>query len=390
MPRWAQSIRFRLSLAYALAVFAAGTVLLATLYFWQVRQLEEPILVRSRPAVARLADGAQLDGRLVTQDDLTMAFLEQFEREAYRNSLDEQRKASLIALGVLAVVAFGSGWVLSGWTLRPMGKMVAVAREISGTELSRRIDLKGPDDELKDLADTFDEMLDRLQASFEDQRRFVQDASHELRNPLAVTQTNLELVLDDPEAGIEDLREAARIAYASSGRVGTIVDELIDQARSGVPSGAVSTVELGAVVAAIADDFAASGTSRGLCLDVDEQAPEVVVRGDAAALRRAVANLVTNAVRLAPADSTILLTVGIENDLAFISVTDEGPGISPDDQERIFDRFWRGDDSGKGLGLGLSIVRQIAERHGGRVDLVSESGVGSTFTLRVPIPVARP
>lgn len=390
MPRWAQSIRFRLSLAYALAVFAAGTVLLATLYFWQVRQLNEPILVRSRPAVARLADGAQLDGRLVSQDDLTMAFLEQFEREAYRNSLDEQRKASLIALGVLAVVAFGSGWVLSGWSLRPMGKMVAVAREISGTELSRRIDLKGPDDELKDLADTFDEMLDRLQASFEDQRRFVQDASHELRNPLAVTQTNLELVLDDPDAGIEDLREAARIAYASSGRVGTIVDELIGQARSGVPGGVVSTVELGAVVATIADDFAASGVSRGLVLAVDEQASEVVVRGDAAALRRAVANLVTNAVRLAPAGTTILLTVGIENDLAFISVTDEGPGISPDDQERIFDRFWRGHDSGKGLGLGLSIVRQIAERHGGRVDLVSEPGVGSTFTMRVPIPVSRP
>lgn len=389
MPRWAQSIRFRLSLAYALAVFAAGTVLLAALYFWQVRQLNEPILVYSRPAVANMANGAQLDGRVVTQDDLAMAFLEQFEREAYRNSLEQQRKASLSAVGVLAIVAFASGWVLSGWSLRPMGRMAAVARDISGTELSRRIALRGPDDELKDLADTFDEMLDRLQASFEDQRRFVQDTSHELRNPLAVTRTNLELVLDDPDASVEELRDAARIAYTSAGRVGAIVDDLVVQARSGVPGSVVSTVDLGALANEQTDEFAASAATRNLRLVVDVRTPNVSVRGDEAALRRAVANLVTNAVRLAPAGTGILLTVGVENDMAFIAVTDEGPGIAIEDQAQIFDRFWRGPDSGKGLGLGLSIVRQIAERHGGRVDLASAPGSGSTFTLRLPMAVVR-
>ena len=389
MPRWAQSIRFRVSLAYALAVFAAGSVLLAGIYLWQVRQLNEPVLVHSRPAIAQLANGAQLDGRVITQDDLAMAFLERFERETNKEALNEQRKASLAALGVLAVVAFASGWVLSGWTLRPMGKISSVARDISGTELSRRIDLQGPDDELKDLADTFDEMLDRLQASFEDQRRFVQDASHELRNPLAVAQTNLELVLDDPTAEPDELRDAARIAHASTGRVSTIVDDLVDQARHGVPQGVVSTVELCKMAEEVVDEFCASASARGLDLRLVERTDGTVVRGDAAALRRALTNLVTNAVRLAPSGTMISVAVGTERDMAFVSVADGGPGIPVEDQDHIFERFWRGADSGKGLGLGLSIVRQIAERHGGRIDLVSTPGFGSTFTLRLPIPVGR-
>ncbi len=182
MFRWAQSIRFRLSLTYALAVFATGAVLIAMLMVWQVRRLDEPIMVNRRPLVLEdSATGRQFDTQLevFTQDDLNEAFLEQFEREAYRQSLGELRKASLVGLGVLFVVAFGSGWLLSGWALRPMGRMAAVAREISASELSRRIGLRGPEDELKYVADTFDEMLDRLQASFEDQRRFIQDASHE-------------------------------------------------------------------------------------------------------------------------------------------------------------------------------------------------------------------
>ncbi|MEL7157816.1 MAG: HAMP domain-containing sensor histidine kinase [Actinomycetota bacterium] len=388
MPRWAQSIRFRLSLAYALAVFAAGSVLLAALYLWQVNQLNEPILVRSRPTMVRLADGVLAEGQVVDRSDLAMAFLERFEREAYREALETQRTASLAAVGVLAVVAFVSGWFLSGWTLRPMRRMTAVARDISGTELSRRIELRGPDDELKGLADTFDEMLDRLQASFEDQRRFVQDTSHELRNPLAVTQTNLELVLDDPEAGPDELREAARIAHDSAGRVSHIVDELVTQARTGVPTGVIGTVELAAMVRGIADDQRASAAARGLEILIDAPEP-VPVHGDGPAIRRAITNLVANAVRLTPADTSVSLTVETDADWALVRVVDEGPGIAPEHQERIFERFWRGDDSGKGLGLGLSIVRQIAERHGGRVDLVSQPGVGSAFTLRLPRPMSR-
>jgi signal transduction histidine kinase len=390
MPRWAQSIRFRLSLAYALAVFTAGAVLVGGLYLWQVRQLNDPILMSGRrllvenPATGELFD-TQL--RVYTRNEIDQAFLEQFEREAYREALNELRRASLAGLGVLFVVAFGSGWLLSGWTLKPMGKMAAVAREISGTELSRRIGLQGPDDELKDLGDTFDEMLDRLQASFEGQRRFIQDASHELRNPLAVTQTNLELVIDNPDAGPGELRDAARIAHASTGRLGQIIDDLVGQARREVPCSQLSMVDLDLMVAGVAAELQAGAAARELQLVVTGGG--AVVHGDAAALRRAVTNLAVNAIRLAPAGTAIELTVAVDGGCALVSVADQGPGIAPEDQEAVFERFWRGRASGKGLGLGLSIVRQVAERHGGRVRLVSRLGRGSTFTIALPMPVAR-
>ena len=397
MFRWAQSIRFRLSLTYALAVFATGAVLIAMLMVWQVRRLDEPIMVNRRPLVLEdSATGRQFDTQLevFTQDDLNEAFLEQFERAAYRQSLGELRKASLVGLGVLFVVAFGSGWLLSGWALRPMGRMAAVAREISANELSRRIGLRGPDDELKYVADTFDEMLDRLQASFEDQRRFIQDASHELRNPLAVTQTNLELVIDDPDADPEDLRRAATIAHRSTGRVSAIVDDLIAQARQGVPRSQVSLVDLGTVAADVAVELEASSAVRDLTLVVDSPAlgdeRRPMVKGDDAALRRAVTNLVLNAVRLAPEGSTVTISTATDGEGASISVADEGPGIPADEHDAVFERFWRGEDSGSGLGLGLSIVRQVAERHGGRVDLDSAPDVGSTFVIRLPMPVSVP
>ncbi len=400
MPRWAQSIRFRLSLAYALAVFTTGTVLLAALMLWQMHRLDEELTVERRALIIQDVDtGRQFetDVRVVTQEDYFQAVLEAYERAVKREYLREARNASLVGLGVLFVVAFGVGWLLSGWALRPMGRMAAVARDISGTELSRRIGLRGPEDELKDLADTFDEMLDRLQASFEDQRRFVQDASHELRNPLAVAQANLELVIDDPEASPADLRAAAEVAHTSNGRLNAIVDDLISQARQGVQPQLAEEVDLRELVADIAAELDASAASRRIALlttpdDVvgsgDEPSGRPVVNGDGAALRRAVTNLVVNAIRLAPEGSAVTIATGIDDNAAVVTVTDEGPGIDPSHHDAVFERFWRGDDAGKGLGLGLSIVRQVAQRHGGTVDLRSTVGVGSTFTIRLPMPIS--
>lgn len=403
MPRWAQSIRFRLSLAYALAVFAAGSVLLSTLLVWQTSRLDEPVMVEGERLLGtdpRTGEFRTIALR-VERDELLTAYMAKLEQDAYARSLDELRKASLVGLGALFLVAFGSGWLLAGWTLRPMGRMAAVARDISGTELSRRIGLRGPEDELKYLADTFDAMLDRLQASFEDQRRFVQDASHELRNPLAVAQTNLELVIDDADADVDELRRAAGIAHTSNERLGRIVDELLDQARRGVPAATVVEVDLRALASGIVEELRASADARDVTLFVVDDAAPVVdssagdgatttgvrVKGDEAAIRRAITNLVVNAIRLAPERSTVRLDVSSERGMAVVSVIDEGPGIAAEDQEAVFERFWRGDDAGQGLGLGLSIVRQVAKRHGGDVTLTSAPGSGSTFSIRLPMPV---
>ena len=432
IPRWAQSIRFRLALAYSLAVFATGTVLLLALFGWQWRQLKDPVTPERRPLYTTdLRTGELVDSgfRVFTQDAYMDAYLGEFERLTNARALAELRKASLAGLGVLFLISFGSGWLLAAWTLRPMGQMAAVARETSASDLSARIGLRGPDDELKDLADTFDEMLDRLQASFEAQRAFVQDASHELRNPLAIASTNLELVLDDPHATTEQLRAAAEIAQASNGRLAAIVDDLIVQARDRVPRSRGSEVDLGTLAERVADELRASASARGLVIDVaigdnrgHERAVGVdagdafvelngngtgtgtggaigtsapvglsapIVSGDESAIHRAVTNLAVNAVRLAPVGSTVTIRAGTDGTCATIAVSDEGPGIAAENHEAVFDRFWRGDEAGKGLGLGLSIVRQVAERHGGSVQLVSAPGSGSTFTIELPMRIER-
>ncbi len=156
----------------------------------------------------------------------------------------------------------------------------------------------------------------------------------------------------------------------------------------------MSLVDLRTVAADVAVELEASSAVRDLTLVVEAETPgderRPMVKGDDAALRRAVTNLVLNAVRLAPEGSTVTISTATDDEGALISVADEGPGIPVDEHDTVFERFWRGEDSGSGLGLGLSIVRQVAERHGGRVDLHSTPDVGSTFVIRLPMPVSVP
>jgi signal transduction histidine kinase len=261
--------------------------------------------------------------------------------------------------------------------------MTAVAREIQATSLSRRIALEGPDDELKRLADTFDGMLARIEAAFAAQRRFIADASHELRNPLAIIQTNLDLALDDREASADTLRDHALVVRRASDRMTGIVGDLLSLARLETPTVLRKQLDLSAIAGEAGDEFEALAAQRGIAIERSLE-DGIVVVGDPAGLRRAVANLLDNATRLAPVGSTIRLQTARERDWVSISVADEGPGIAPDDQRRIFDRFWRADRSRPGGGLGLAIVKQTVEAHGGTVLVASTPSVGSTFYLCLP------
>ncbi len=389
MPRIFQSIRFRLSLAFSIVVFSFGTLLVGGLYLYQVNQLGEPVLMSRQINLRDPLTGqvTETNMRAVFQEDVQRALAERIEIDAYREALNELRKGSVGALVLLFFASFGTGYLLSGWTLRPVDRIAGVARDISATDLSRRIALRGPDDELKNLADTFDAMLERLQGSFEDQRRFVHEASHELRNPLAVAQTNLELALDGGTE--EELRKAAEIAHRSTGRMSVLVDDLLEQARAGVPELKRGDVDLAALVTAAAEDHRATASQRNLSIETVVDDGDATVIGDGPALRRAVGNLVVNASRLAPEHSTITLEIVNQPECVLLSVIDEGPGIAPGDREAVFERFWRGSDPGAGSGLGLSLVRRIAERHGGEALLNAEPNGGSRFTLRLPRPIQR-
>jgi len=374
LPEWARSIRFRYTLLYSAVLFGLAAVLVAAIYLVLLMAL------RGEPVSA---------GRVCKYGEcIRLVSLSEFERLVNSQTLTKLRNYSFGALGVLFVASLGVGWVVAGRVLRPIGRITAVARDIQATDLSRRIELPGPEDELKQLADTFDAMLARLDAAFAAQRQFTADASHELRNPLAIIRTNVDVALADPHADPDDLRHTITVVKRASDRMARLVDDLLALARRQEPTLEHEPVDLGVAVTEASDDFVVPAAARNIVLD-RAIAPGVVVTGDRDALKRAVANLLDNAVRLAPGGSRIRLATGSEGDRAWIAVADEGPGIAPEDQPHVFDRFWRADKARSradgGTGLGLAIVRQIAQSHGGSIRLQSKVGVGSSFVIWLPV-----
>jgi signal transduction histidine kinase len=379
LPEWTRSIRFRYTLLYSAVLFGLAAVVVAAIYLVLLMALRATPVSSSRGTWC-------VHGDCITV--LTFRQLEQFINGQILNKL---RNYSFGALGVLFVASLGVGWVVAGRVLAPIGRITAVARDIQATDMSRRIRLPGPEDELKQLADTFDAMLARLDAAFGAQRQFVADASHELRNPLAIIRTNADVALADPDASPDELRQTIATVKRAGDRMSLLVDDLLALARRQQPTLEHEPVDLGAAVAEASDDFMVPAETRDIVLD-RAIAPGVVVTGDREALKRVVANLLDNAVRLAPAGTRIRLATGSEGNRAWIAVADEGPGISPEDQPHVFDRFWRADKARAradgGAGLGLAIVRQVVESHGGEVRLHSKVGVGSSFV--VWLPIARP
>ena len=380
LPEWARSIRFRYTLLYSAVLFGLAAIVVAAIYLVLLMNL------RSEPVSASRGVWCPRFGG----DCIRLLSLSEFERLVNSRTLKQLRNYSFGALGVLFVASLGVGWVVAGRVLRPIGRITSVARDIQATDMSRRIELPGPDDELKQLADTFDAMLARLDAAFEAQRQFTADASHELRNPLAIIRTNVDVALADPHADPDDLRHTMAVVKRASDRMARLVDDLLALARRQEPTLEHELVDLGVAVYEASEDFMVPAAARDIVLD-RAIAPRVVVTGDRDALKRAVANLLDNAVRLAPAGSRIRLATGSEGDRAWIAVADEGPGISAEDQLHVFDRFWRADKARSradgGTGLGLAIVRQIVEGHGGHVRLQSKVGLGSSFVIWLPVTI---
>ena len=381
LPEWTRSIRVRYTLLYSAVLFGLAALVVVTLYVILSMTLAgEPVTSAGRGLFCNRFTNACIRVAVVNA--------QQIEQLVNTETLDKLRDFSLKALGMMFVASLAIGWVIAGRVLAPIERITSVARDIQATDLSRRIELGGPEDELRRLADTFDAMLARLDAAFATQRQFLADASHELRNPLAIIRTNLDVAMADPDADPEDLRQALVVVRRASDRMGHLVDDLLALARGQAPTVQFEPVDLGAVVADASDDLVLQAEGREIVLD-RTIVPGVVVSGEPDALKRAVANLLENAVRYSPPGSRVRLAVGSERGRAWVAVSDEGPGIPPEDQPRVFDRFWRADKARSraegGTGLGLAIVRQIANAHGGEVQLQSRVGVGSTFTMWLPV-----
>ncbi len=389
-------LRIRLAFLYSILLFGLASLGVGVIYLsLSVSLSDEPM---SRDAAFQILVD-ELGEFSSTPDDIdSVAGLTEsnqtqlvgFEQAVNQRALDQLRSYSGWSLLALFATSMLIGWYVSGLVLRPIGRITSVARDIQATDLSRRIELGGPADELRDLGDTFDQMLDRLDQAFEDQRQFIQETSHELRNPLAVIRTNLDVVLKDPKANLEEFRFSGEVANRAAVRMSALVDDLLLLAHHERRDVDRAPIFLSQVVGETIQDFSAFAKKNNVSLTL-EMSSEIKVIGDAAALRRALANLLSNAIRITGSEKPegqIKVVGGQDVDQVWVSVEDNGPGLSTEDIERVFQRFWKGNvseakESGRS-GLGLAIVRQIVEGHGGQVTVRSQLGNGATFTIWLP------
>ena len=300
---------------------------------------------------------------------------------------------SAIALGVVALLSIAIAWWLSGRALRPLRTMNARAREISAESLHQRLGVGDRNDELGELATTFDALLGRLEAAFDSQRRFVANASHELRTPITLERTLLEVALADPEASTESLRHVCERVVASTEEQERLLDALLTLARSEAGVGPGGSFDLAAVV----EDALLAREQRLVGIGVESTLEPAVVRGDPALLERLVGNLVENAIVHNGGDSPwIRIFTGEVDGIPALRIANGGEVVPADRVEELFEPFRRGigerlGSGGAGLGLGLAIVRAITTAHGAQIDVRPMPEGGLEFELRfVPAVGAKP
>jgi two-component system OmpR family sensor kinase len=284
------------------------------------------------------------------------------------------------ALGVL-LIASACAWLIAGRVLRPVRLLTETAQSISQSDLTNRIEVRGAG-EAADMARSFNAMLDRLEAVFRSQREFVQDTNHELRDPLTIVRGHLELLEEDPD----ERQRSVGLVLDELDRMGRIVDDLQLLAEVDQPGFLrVEWIDAGL----FADELISKARALASRRWTLEHSGQGTFLADRHRLTEAVMNLAHNAVQHTTEDDTVAIGMLVSEDEVRMSVRDTGTGISVSDQSQIFERFTRGTGAHlryRGGGLGLAIVRAVAEAHGGRVDLDSRLGEGSTFTIVVPRP----
>jgi len=290
-----------------------------------------------------------------------------------------------IALVVMTLLSSVIGWLLAGRALAPLRKITATARRVSGENLGERIGLRGPADELKELADTFDGMLARLDGAFAGQRHFVASASHELRTPLAIMRTEVDVALADPEAGAAELRAMGEALRDMVDRCERLIGGLLLLARSE----AAVTRDEPADLAVLAGDCITDLRVRARDADVTIEAAlePAPTSGDSSLLERLIFNLVDNGIRHNVAGGRLSVTTSTRDHRAVLEISNGGAPIDPDQAATLVEPFRRLYHSVDGFGLGLSIVRSVAEAHGGSIRLTAPEGGG--LQVLVTLPVSR-
>lgn len=310
-----------------------------------------------------------------------------------RELLDDIRNSFLWIIPIALLFAALGGYLLARKSLAPVASMACKARTIGAANLHDRLGVSNQRDELGQLAISFNDLLDRLEDSFERQRRFIADASHELRTPVAILRGESEVTLSRPDRSPAEYREALSILRDESQRLAHIIEDLFTLTRADAGQYPIAPRDF--YLDELAGDVLHHARSLALAKAITltpSIEPELLFHGDEALLRRLLLNLLDNAIKYTPKGGTVTLECRKQTAQYVVSVSDTGPGISPDLQSRIFERFFRADkarsrsetDSG-GAGLGLSIARWIAEAHHGQLELARSDASGTTFTVMLPV-----
>jgi signal transduction histidine kinase len=394
-PRWLRlprrTARLRLTVLYAAAVFlACGATVLAFTYALYA------LLQRTRAPEVDIIQGGKVVRRITATGTgevrLRVVGVGQIGLDGHQLLI-----ASGITLAVIAVAAAAIGWLIAGRVLRPLRTITAAARRISASSLHERLALHGPDDELKELADTLDSLFARLETSFDAQRRFAANASHELRTPLTRERTLLQVTLADPAATIGTWQAVSRELLASNAEQERLIESLLTLASSEADPGKSEPLDLAAITRATLA-VSRPGISR-LGLNVGADLQPAILHGDRLLVQHLVTNLIDNAVRHNIDGGDVQITTGTTSGHAVLSVANSGPVIPPTEVDRLFQPFERlgprpARRDGRGHGLGLSIVRAIATAHHATIGARGRPGGGLvvdvTFIPPPPGPRASP
>jgi signal transduction histidine kinase len=344
------------------------------------------------------------DGRLTVIDGIDLG--DQARSEARHNLLS----AGVVYFGIVVIIGAAGGYFLAKQSLRPISRVTQMARRLSTETLDQRINMGGPNDELRELADTFDDMLGRLDSAFESQRRFVANASHELRTPMAVMRTEVDVTLSDPDASTDDLRRMGDVVVDAIGRAERLVDSLLVLARLQSDEGASALAQRERVNLALLAPRALQLSSQealaaGVSIYPDLEDAWVV--GDPGLLERLMGNLLENAVRHNVPGGWVRITsrtaaspglggtsLGAPSGTVVVTleVVNGGTVVPPEEAARLFEPFRRGARARtgpRGSGLGLSIVQGIVRAHNGRLGLTAPAEGGLRVTVMLPgLPVA--
>jgi two-component system OmpR family sensor kinase len=302
-----------------------------------------------------------------------------------RRTIAHLRSTLLLVIPIILAMCVAGGYWMSAWALTPVNEVTGALARIGARDLRQRLPLTRADDEARQLTEAINQLLERLERASASQRRFVSEAAHELRTPLAVLRSGLEVTLQRPR-GAEESRAALEQAMGEVERLCTIAEDLLTLARldaePGVRREPVDLSEIAAEAAAMAQ-ILAEARHQEFALAADR---EIVVRGSAGDLRRVVLNLLDNAIKFTPERGRIEVGVSAQGPTALLSVRDNGPGIDPGDLEHVFDPFYRSRSAnGAGSGLGLALSREIVRLHGGAIQAANRAAGGCEIQVRLPL-----